>query len=85
MALKFKNITAEEITILTELRKLQEGKDRGKTIMLMQNSTGLGFKVITVEEEDPGYYRVLLKGPNGEKLKPRVSAREVPLYSPLWR
>lgn len=72
-----------QVTILTELKALAEGKQG--TLMLMQNATGIGFRVRDTKHVGGGVYQTRLVGPNKEELHPRITNNEVPKYTPLWR
>jgi hypothetical protein len=70
-------------TILDALLELSKG--RQGTLMLVKNKTGDGFKVESLYEADEKQATMLLSGSNGLQFRTRVSAREVPLYTPVWR
>lgn len=69
-------------TILEALKDYATNNWHGKELFLMSVNTPMRFKV---HGYDPVSRRCQLESQDGLRIKPVVSEREVPLYSPFWK
>jgi hypothetical protein len=70
-------------TILDAFQEMWD--DRPGTLMIIKTATGESFRVEMVKEVTPTTAHVVLVGSNGMQFSPRVAAREVAQYTPMWR
>jgi len=69
-------------TILEALKDYATSNWHGKELYLVASNSPMRFKVL---HYDPVSRRCQLESQDGLRIKPVVSEREVPLYTPFWK
>ena len=69
-------------TILDALKDYATNNWHGKELFLVGTGSPTRFKVLGY---DPASRRCQLESQDGLRIKPVISEREVPLYSPFWK
>lgn len=73
---------AKDYTILKALEDLRAGKFPKKTLFFLKNDSNLKWRVLGWDAETK---RASLEGDHGMKIRPVITEREVPTYTPFWR
>lgn len=91
MAVKFVNRPSSPLPVVPKpdvvkdydiLDALAETLKRKDVLMLVHKENGTAYQVLSY---DPSSGRARLKGSHGERLYPKITAREALIYRPLWR